>query len=186
MKRTALFLVICLLCAGAAPLLLSGKVDLMALKKQEEERRKKLGKAKAKITNDNVNTVSVGGGRYGYVQMEPEVGAAEDVSPGQIKAPQKEDETKQPDFWKRQQVDLEQRISTLKDDIERGQSDLSRLWSDFYIRNMAAEQEAIRTQIAQLTNEIEQKKIFLSQSETQLEELYEKARKAGVPPGWLR
>lgn len=186
MKRTALFLAVCLLFAPVAPLLLGDVIDLMALKKQEEERRKKLGKSKAKITNDNVNTVAVGGGRYGYVQMEPEESAAEDAGPGQAEAPKQDDVTKQPDFWKKQQVDLEQRISTLKADIERGQSDLNRLWSDFYIKNIAAEQEAIRAQIAQLTNQIEQKKLFLSQSETQLEELYEKARKAGVPPGWLR
>ncbi len=186
MKRTALFLAACLLFVGAAPLLLGDVVDLMALKKQEDERRKKLGKSKAKITNDNVNTVSVGGGRYGYVQMESEEAAGDDAGAGPPEAARKGDVTKQPDFWKKQQVDLEQRISTLKADIESGQSDLNRLWSDFYIKNVAAEQEAIRAQIAQLTNQIEQKKLFLSQSETQLEELYEKARKAGVPPGWLR
>lgn len=186
MKRTALFLAVCFLFAATAPLLLGDVIDLVALKKQEEERRKKLGKSKAKITNDNVNTVVVGGGRYGYVQMEPDESAAEDAGPGQAGAPKQDDVTKQPDFWKKQQVDLEQRISSLKAYIERGQSDLNRLWSDFYIKNIAAEQEAIRAQIAQLTNQIEQKKLFLSQSEIQLEELYEKARKAGVPPGWLR
>jgi|GEM_PF-6109946 len=134
MKPAALFLAVCFLFAGAAPLLLGDAVDLVALKKQEEERRKKLGKSKAKITNDNVNTVAVGGGRYGYVQMEPEESADEDAGPGQAGAPKQDDVTKQPDFWKKQQVDLEQRISTLKADIERGQSDLNRLWSDFYIK----------------------------------------------------
>jgi len=33
---------------------------------------------------------------------------------------------------------------------------------------------------------MEQKKLTLQEAEAQLEELLEKARKAGVPPGWLR
>lgn len=186
MKPTALFLTACLLFSGAAPLLCGEAVDLVALKKQEEERRKKLAKSKLTVNDNNVNSVAVGGSRYGYVQMEPEeAAAAEEGAPGAAGA-KKSDVTKQPDFWKKQQADLEQRIATLKADIETAQSDLNRLWSDFYIKTIAAEQEAIRAQIAQLTNQVEQKKLFLSQSETQLEELFEKARKAGVPPGWLR
>ena len=65
-------------------------------------------------------------------------------------------------------------------------AELNKLWSDFYIKNIPAEQDAIKVQISQLTNQIEQKKLFLSEAEAQLEELFEKARKAGVPPGWLR
>jgi hypothetical protein len=37
-----------------------------------------------------------------------------------------------------------------------------------------------------LTSQIEQKRLSLTQSEAQLEDLFEKARKAGIPPGWLR
>ncbi|MBE0665710.1 MAG: hypothetical protein IH584_07775, partial [Candidatus Aminicenantes bacterium] len=85
-----------------------------------------------------------------------------------------------------QQDELQERIAKLKEDIDREQLDLNKLWSDFYIKNIPAEQDAIKVQISQLTNQTEQKKLFLSQAETQLEDLYEKARKAGVPPGWLR
>lgn len=185
MKSAALVLLVCFLSSGISPLLLPG-VDLMALKKQEDERRKKLAKSKIKVNDSNLNTVSAGDNKYGFVQMESDEGPSEEGVPGVEGAPKKDDVTRQPDFWKKQQADLEQRIAKLREDIEREQSELNRLWSDFYIKNIAAEQEAIRAQIAQLTNQIEQKKLFLSQSETQLEELYEKARKAGVPPGWLR
>ena len=186
MRIAALFLALCLLFSGAAPRLLGNAVDLMALKKQEDERRKKAGKSKAKVNDNNVGSVAAGGRKYGYVQMEPEEAAAEEGAGQEKAAAAKGDVTKQPDYWKKQQTDLEQRIATLKADIDEAQLQLNRLWSDFYVKTVAAEQEAIRAQIAQLTNQIEQKKLFLSQSETQLEELFEKARKAGVPPGWLR
>ncbi len=185
MKLTPLVLLVCFLGSGISPLLLPG-VDLMALKKQEDERRKKLAKSRIKVTDANVNTVSGGGKKYGFVQMETDEGLVEEGAPGVEGTAKKEDVTRQPDFWKKQQTDLEQRIAKLKEDIEGEQSELNRLWSDFYIKTIAAEQEAIRAQIAQLTNQVEQKKLFLSQSETQLEDLYEKARKSGVPPGWLR
>lgn len=183
MKWAVCILLAGFLLPGAAPLF-GQKVDLMALKKKEDERRKNLAKSKLKVTDTNVGTVSVGNKKYGFVQMETDGGAAEEEAPAAVV--NKKDPTKEPDFWKKQQNDLEQRIATLKADIESGQSELNRLWSDFYIKNIAAEQEAIRVQIAQLTNQIEQKKLFVSQAEAQLEELFERARKAGVPPGWLR
>jgi len=186
MKFPALALLVCFLGTGASPLLLPG-VDLMALKKQEDERRKKLAKSKLQVNDTNVSSVLVGGKKFGFVQMETEGEVAEEQAPEAEGAPAKKGSvTQQPDFWKKQQTDLEQRIAKLKEDIDREQSELNRLWSDFYIKNIAAEQEAIRAQIAQLTNQIEQKKLFLSESERQLEDLFEKARKAGVPPGWLR
>jgi chromosome segregation ATPase len=184
MKFAALALLVCFLGAGFSPLLHG--IDLMAMKKQEDERRKNLAKSKLKVTDTNVNSVAVGGKRFSFVQIETDGVVIEEEAPAAEGAVKKDDVTRQPDFWKKQQTDLEQRIAKLKEDIEREQSELNRLWSDFYIKNIAAEQEAIRAQIAQLTNQIEQKKLFLSQSETQLEDLYEKARKAGVPPGWLR
>lgn len=187
MKGAALFLAVCLLLPAAAPLLHGQKVDLVALKKQEEERRKKQGESKAKVTNDNLDRIAGSGKKYGFVQMDSsgEPPSEEEAALRQ-QAEQKQDVTRQPDFWQKQKADLEQRIAKLRADVEREQSELNRLWSDFYIKNIAAEQEAIRAQISQLTTQIEQKKLFLAQAEAQLEDLFERARKAGAPPGWLR
>ncbi|HEX7503334.1 MAG TPA: hypothetical protein VF451_07915, partial [Acidobacteriota bacterium] len=69
MKVTPLALVVCFLCSGASPLFIRG-IDLMAMKKQEDERRKKLTKPKITVTDNNVNSISVGNKKYGFVQME--------------------------------------------------------------------------------------------------------------------
>ena len=186
MKWMVGILAACFLVSGASPLL-GNAVDLMAMKKQEDERRKKIAKSKIAVTDTNVNSVTSGDKKYGFVQMESDEPLPEGETPPAPGAEKKkEDPTQKPDFWKKQQSELEGRIAKLKAEIESAQSDLNKLWSDFYIKNVAAEQDAIRNQIAQLTNQIEQKRLFLSQSETQLDELLEKARKAGVPPGWLR
>ncbi len=185
MKWTVGILVSCFLCSGALPLF-SG-VDLMAMKKKEDERRKKLAKSKVTVTDSNVNSISVGNKKYGFVQIEfdePSPGG-EAVTPPPATGSQ-DDQTKQPDYWRRQQSQLEERIAGLNADIESEQLELNKLWSDFYIKNVPAEQQAIREQIAELTNKIEQKKVFVKEAQTQLAELLEKARKAGVPPGWLR
>jgi len=185
MKIALYALLVCFIGAGFAPVFSKG-VDLIALKKQEEARRKKIAKSKLAVNDSNVNSVSVGGKKYGFVQMESDEPLPEETVAPMPGKEGKEDEAKQPDLWKRQQSDLEERIAKLKEDIDGGQLELNKLWSDFYIKNIPAEQDAIKVQISQLTNQIEQKKLFLSESESQLEELYEKARKAGIPPGWLR
>ncbi len=183
MKLALAFLLVCFLGSAATPVF-SG-IDLMALKKQEEERRKKLGKSKMAVNDNNVNTVFTGGKKYGFVQMESEEAPeAETAAPAAGKRGESPD--KQPEYWKKQQDELTGRIDGLKADIEGAQLELNKLWSDFYIKNVASEQQAVREQIAQKTTEMEQKKVFLRQAEEQLEALFEKARKAGVPPGWLR
>jgi hypothetical protein len=191
MRPILVFLVVCFLGTGLSPLFGKGAIDLVAMKKEEEARRKKLAKSKLAVNDSNVGSIAVAGKPYGFVQMEAE-GEGAPAEEGAAEAPAKatgqsgEDESKQPDFWQKQKSDLDERIATLKADIESAQLELNKLWSDFYIKNIPAEQQAIRDQIAQKTNELEQKKLFLSESEAQLEQLYEKARKAGIPPGWLR
>ncbi len=186
MKFPAWVLLICFSLSGLSPVFGKGMIDLVALKKQEEERRKKIGKSKQAVNDSNLNTVGIGGKSYGFVQMESETTTPEEevsaVADKEMGTPL----DKQPDFWKKQKADLETRIAQLKEGINREQDQLNKLWSDFYVKNIPAEQDAIRTQIAQITNQTEQKKLFLSQSEAQLEAFFEKARKAGVPPGWLR
>jgi len=192
MKLAAWVLLAGFVLTGALPIFSKGPVDLVALKKQEEERRKKISKSKQTINDSNVNSITIVGKSYGFVQMESEAPAAEvavaetaGASPTGDRVPEAP-ENKQPDYWKRQKVELETRISELKEGINGQQGELNKLWSAFYLKNIPAEQAAIKVQISDLTNQLEQKKLFLSQAEAELEELYEKARKAGVPPGWLR
>jgi len=185
MKIVLLALLVCFIGAGFVPLFSNG-IDLVAMKKQEEERRKNNAKSKLVVNDSNINTVSVSGKKYGFVQLESDEPLPEETAISLPGTESGEDQTKQPDFWKKQQDELQERIAKLKEDIEREQLELNKLWSDFYIKNIIAEQDAIKVQISQLTNQTEQKKLFLSQAETQLEDLHEKARKAGVPPGWLR
>jgi hypothetical protein len=186
MKSPVWVLLVCFALTGFSPIFGKGAIDLVALKKQEEERRKKVSKSKQVITDANVNSFTSGGKSYGFVQMESEAPPAQGDISAVSSSQNAIDEKKQPDFWKKQQIELETRIADLKESIKVEQLELNKLWSDFYIKNIPAEQSAIKVQISQLTNQMEQKKLFLNQSETQLADFYEKARKAGVPPGWLR
>jgi hypothetical protein len=186
MKFSVRLLLACFSLAWGSPIFAKGAIDLVALKKQEEERRKKVSKSKQAITDTNFNKITSGGKSYGFVQMESEGPPAETSISAVSSSVEQTDETKQPEFWKKQQIELETRIAQLKEGINIEQNELNKLWSDFYIKNIPADQAAIKILISQLTNQIEQKKLFLSQSEAQMAEFNEKARKAGIPPGWLR
>jgi hypothetical protein len=148
MKIVLFFLLASFLFSGVSPLF-GNTVDLMAMKKQEDARRKKIAKSKIAVSDTNLNSVVVEGRRYGFVQMESDEPVPEDavVSPTSEKG-SSEDVSKQPDYWQKQLADLQQRIAKLKEDIDAGQLDLNKLWSDFYIKNIPAEQAAIRVQIS--------------------------------------
>jgi hypothetical protein len=186
MKLPVWLLLACFSLSGVLPIFSKGAIDLVALKKQEEARRKKISKSRQAVNDTNVNSITIVGKSYGFVQMESTAPpAAENVSPVSVNE-NKTDEQKQPEYWKNQQLDLETQIAQLKENIASDQLQLNKLWSDFYIKNIPADQMAIKAQISQITNQIEQNKLSLSQSDGQLADLYEKARKAGIPPGWMR
>ena len=122
MKIFAWVLLACFFLTGVSPIFANGAIDLVALKKQEEERRKKIAKSKQAINDTNVSTVSGSAGKsYGFVQMEseaPPAEAAAAVTPAAGTGAEGEmAENKQPDFWKKQQIELETRIAELREDI---------------------------------------------------------------------
>ena len=69
MKIASCTLLVCFLGAGFMPVFANG-IDLVALKKKEEERRKKIAKSKMAVNDTNINSVSVDGKKYGFVQLE--------------------------------------------------------------------------------------------------------------------
>ncbi len=77
MKIVLLALLVCFIGSGFVPLFSNG-IDLVALKKQEEERRKKIAKSKLAVNDTNINSVSVSGKKYGFVQLESDEPLAEE------------------------------------------------------------------------------------------------------------
>jgi len=172
--------------------LLAQVIDLGELKRQEEERRKKVGEVKFVLTDTNLNDVGTEGKKLNFVQVEPDVAAEGEGEPPsetdtESVAPTKPKESSKPEYWQDQKKAIEKRIQFLSESIESEQSELNQLWTDFYnMGDNAFDQDAVKVKISQKTSSLESKKIGLRQAQDDLAALAERARREGVPPGWLR
>ena len=167
-------------------------INLAEMKKKEAERRKKTEKPKVSFTDDNLGRIVVTNKSYSFMKVEAETtpqttvvgdseGAAVETA-GTATA----DDTKNPEYWKTQKKAIEDRIKELRDGISRDQLTLNKLWTDFYVQGKADQQMQLKVQISQLSSQIENNKDFLRRAEIDLNNLFERARKGGIPPGWMR
>ena len=180
--------------SGVSRLLPGQDINLVELKKKEEERRKKTEKTRVSITDDNINSIVVPNRSYSFLKVESESAPQETAAGGEAEASAVEpggeaaitDETKTPEYWKTQKKATEDRIKELRDGIARDELVLNKLWTDFYVQGKADQQLQLRVQISQLSSQIENNKDFLRRAESDLNNLFERARKGGIPPGWMR
>ena len=85
------------------------------------------------------------------------------------------------------------RLADMRSAIERGgresvalESEIARLDLQAVTRDDPAQQSALRTQAADARAELEKRRVNVASARRDLEELLEQARRANVPPGWLR
>ncbi len=172
--------------SGQTLCLLSGQeVDLAKLKKEEDERRKKLKEQDKKsivITNE---TLKKYGEKKEDVENEssaPKINkaAAEPQKPEKIPPEQ----TKE--YWQKLKIDLETKINELKVKISNEQSEINRLNTEYLIVDLPLEKAALKKEIDKLTEMLRVDNISLNSLQADYDALPEKARRAGIPPGWIR
>jgi hypothetical protein len=171
---------------GQTLYLLAGQeVDLAKLKKEEDERRKKLKEQNKKsivITNETLE-------QYGEKKKDektdpgtPKVknDVIEPQDPGKIPPEQ----TKE--YWQKLKNDLETKIDEFKTKISNEQSELNRLSTEYLMVDLPLEKAALKKEIDKLTEMLRIDKISLDSLQADYDALPEKARRAGIPPGWIR
>ena len=192
MKYTIFFWSLVVMAAVAAQPLAAQSINLGELQKKEEERRKQVGEVKYVVSDNNIGQMSSGGHSLNLVQPSAEESAEGEAGEGtpaeqEAASETKPKETQQPKYWQDQKLALERRIQYLTENIEKEQLELNQLWTDFYNQSdNVFDQNAVQVKISQLSSSLESKKMSLQQTQAQLEDLYERARQEGVPPGWLR
>jgi septal ring factor EnvC (AmiA/AmiB activator) len=103
------------------------------------------------------------------------VGACEftlEIDPGESAGPPA------PEQWRARAAPLEQRVESLERRIEQVREERWDLPASF--------DASIEARSEQLEREIEQLEAQLEQAQDELSALEDRAREAGVPPGWLR
>jgi hypothetical protein len=162
-------------------------VDLVKSKKEEEKRRKNLQKSKYKLSNYNLHKIEVPKKNYGFVLY---AGEAEILDPEKTQAEnntvQKKDPQKEMKYWRDLKSKLEEQVAELSKKVDEDQLYLNQLITNYISMNLPLQKIDMKNQIDKFTADHNKNKLKLESLQNQLNGLPERARKAGVPPGWVR
>ena len=169
---------------GFSPCLFSDKIDLVDLKKKEQQRKKNKKKPSLVITNDNIGKLKFQGSRYSLIQVVPGNKSAQGDQ--QIAALKKPPRNKTKEYWQSMKRNLESQISQTQETVNEQQLKLNKLHTDHLIMDLPYQKAELKKQINQLTPRLNANKEKLRNLQQELTSLSDKARKAGIPPGWIR
>jgi hypothetical protein len=192
MKRViAITITLAVACPLVASAQVSSTVPLAEVARKEEERRKTAKKATRVITNSNLAANEV---NLPPKSMPSFAGSSNttpsNTSPGSPTIPGGKPEPvaggKDQAFW-------QNRLKTAMDDLNRTQmfadslqTKINSLRTDFVNRDNRVEREKIQMDLNASLAELEKLNKEITEKRKAVSAVEEEARKAGVPPGWLR
>jgi hypothetical protein len=175
--------------AMMASTLSAGAQSLADVARQDAARRKDL-KAPVKVfTNDNIKTVPpvAPPAVQGEPGAQPAVPAA--AAPAEAteeKPSEPPDPMKDPEYWRKRIGDARQARDRNAFLLEAVQSRINALTTDFYARDDPYQRALIEVERNKTLAEFELMKKHQLVLEKAIADIEEEARRANVPPGWLR
>jgi hypothetical protein len=100
--------------------------------------------------------------------------------------PVEREEERGESWWRQHMADARERVERSRLFADALQSRVNALTTDFAARDDPAARAAVRTDLDKALAELERVRGDITEQERMLVELEEEARRAGVPPGWLR
>jgi hypothetical protein len=100
--------------------------------------------------------------------------------------PIEREEERDESWWRQRMAAAGERVERSRLFADALQSRVNALNADFAARDDPAARAAVRTDLDKALAELERVRGEISEQERTLAELEEEARRAGVPPGWLR
>ena len=181
-----------LLVAAALPAFAQSLGDVA---KKEEERRKKTPEAEKVYTNKDlapVPTSSTPAPAGAPGEPAPAAAAPGDASKDKAAADAEKDKDKDKDpkktqaYWAGKMKALQDEVSRNETFAEALQSRINALSTDFVNRDDPAQRAVITQNRQKAMAELDRLKKTIADGKKAITDLEEDARRAGIPPGWLR
>ena len=161
---------------------------------RKEEARRKAVTAPGKVyTNESLRGMDFQAAEPAPAPQQPDAPAAQPPSPsgGQETPDQKaaqEQEARKKDeaHWRARMTEARTGLERARMFQEALQSRINALSTDFVNRDDPAQRDTIATDRAKALAELDRVKQEIAAYEKEIRDIEEEARKAGVPPGWLR
>jgi len=167
--------------AGVRPLLAQSLADLA---KKEEERRKEIKQPSKVITNTDLKDP-------GVVSAQPPATPAAPAASTPAKDAAKDaandkEPAKDQAYWSGRLKSLQQALDRDQQYADAMQTKVNSLNTDFVNRDDPAQRAVIERDRQKSVAELGRLKDQIVKDKKAIDDLQEEARKAGVPPGWLR
>jgi len=188
MRVTTLFsavaLAVCV--AGAAPSLRAQ--NLGDVSKKEEERRKEVKQPAKVYTNKDLGAPPQNSGSLPADPAKPAAGAAAATPPAAAgdKSKDAPKDVKDQKYWSGRKKELDAKLERDKVLADGMQSRINALTADFAARSDPAQRAGIERDRQRAVAELTGLQKAIKDDQKALADLDEEARKANVPPGWLR
>ena len=160
----------------------SDSINLVEIQKKEKKRRKEIAKSKYVLTNDKLVKFSLEKGKT-FVETDIDTSTVGETKKSEKKKINLKSTEK---YWRGRLNILNKNIDELRERIQKAQSSLNRESSNFLIASTPSLQQRIRTNMDNLTSQLNNLKANLKKMEKDKESFFREARKEGVLPGWLR
>jgi hypothetical protein len=158
--------------------------SLAAVARKEEARRKQVKQPSKVITNKDLKPVTAPPPLPPAAAEAP--APAEGAAPGDT-APDEEQQREQDEqAWRNKMQDARQALERSQMYADALQSKINALWGDFTARDNPVERAQIEIERKKAIAEQERVKGEVEAQKKAIADLEEEARKAGVPPGWIR
>jgi hypothetical protein len=166
---------------------LGGAQSLADVARKEEARRERVKHASKVYTNKDLKPVAPG--MAPVTQPAAEAGAPDQTPEDKPNAEAKaEEETREKDEqqWRARMGEARSALERSRMFADALQSRINGLYADFTARDDPAQRAAIELQRQKAIAELDRVKGEIQAQTKAIADLEEEARRAGVPPGWLR
>jgi hypothetical protein len=162
-----------------APAGLAEAQPLAEVARREQERRKVVPAAPKVYTNEDL-------GAPPPPRPAPDTTPAPEVTPAAPPETAVVEEQKDEAYWRGRIIDAQQQLQRSQMFLEALQSRINALSADFVARDDPAQRAVIAEDRQKALAEMERVKADIQRLTKQIADIREEARRAGVPPGWLR
>jgi hypothetical protein len=162
--------------------------SLADVAKKEEERRKGVKEAGKTYTNSDLKTVPPATAQTGQTPADASKPAAETAEKDKKDAPgdKDKDKSKDKDYWAGRMKELRAQLERDQTYADALQSRINQLTTDFVARDDPAQRGVIARDKQKAIDELNRLKQAIIDEKKAISDLEDEARRAGVPPGWLR
>jgi hypothetical protein len=193
-SRVVRVLAAALTAAVAFPLAAAAqKPPLAEVARQEQERRKEIKTAKKMLTNKDLPASalqpaapSAGAPAAGGAGEAAGAGTQKPAAPGAEAQAPPQGGQKDEAYWRTRITTARENLRRSEAALEAFQSRINALTTDFVNRDDPYQRQKIGEDRQKALEELDRVRREIEGFKTQISDIEEEARKAGVPPGWLR